>query len=99
MTECCWGFFSQEALEPEQPNISKDGSTDCSEAEMGRGEDLSVTFIHWALLAWMSVFVGGPKRERPPFITKALVFGVCDWCEIRATYKHLHLNICPQTAA
>lgn len=32
-------FVSQEALEPEQPNISKDRSPGCSEGEMGRGEE------------------------------------------------------------
>lgn len=32
-------IFSQEVPEPEQSNISKDGRTECSEGEMGRGEE------------------------------------------------------------
>lgn len=65
-----------------------------------RGEEKKIyfaAFIHWALLAWTCVFVGGPKNDRAPFIAKALVFGVCDWWETYKYYNILHLNVCPQT--
>lgn len=75
-------FFSQEALEPEQPKLARMEALSALKEKWGEGRRSILVLLFIELSQPGHVFVGGPKRDRPPK-AKALLFAVCHWWEIR----------------